>query len=47
MSRLSACFDNLKKQNLKALIPFVTAGDPDPGFTVGLMHDLMMLIELY
>ena len=41
MSRLSTCFDSLKKQKLKALIPFVTAGDPDPGFTVGLMHDMV------
>lgn len=41
MSRLSTCFDGLKKQKLKALIPFVTAGDPDPGFTVGLMHEMV------
>jgi len=41
MSRLSTCFDDLKKQKLKALIPFVTAGDPDPGFTVGLMHAMV------
>jgi len=50
MSRLSACFDDLKKQKLKALIPFVTAGDPDPGFTVGLMHNMVIaganIIEL-
>jgi len=50
MSLLSACFDQLSKQNKKALIPFVTAGDPHPDFTVELMHELVVagadIIEL-
>ncbi len=40
MSRIAATFAALKKQNRKALIPFVTAGDPDPEMTVPLMHAL-------
>lgn len=41
MSRIAATFDALKKQGRKALIPFVTAGDPDPGLAVPLMHALV------
>lgn len=41
MSQLAACFEQLSSQNKKALIPFVTAGDPQPDFTVGLMHDMV------
>ena len=41
MSLLSNCFEQLSKQNKKALIPFVTAGDPTPDFTVELMHELV------
>ena len=40
MSRIAATFAALKKQNRKALVPFVTAGDPDPAMTVPLMHAL-------
>ena len=40
MSRIAATFEALKKRGRKALIPFVTAGDPDPGLTVPLMHAL-------
>ena len=40
MSRIAATFDALKKQGRKALIPFITAGDPDPALTVPLMHAL-------
>ncbi len=40
MSRIAATFDALKQQGRKALIPFVTAGDPDPALTVPLMHAL-------
>jgi tryptophan synthase alpha chain len=39
MSRISACFAALGQQ--KALIPFITAGDPQPGYTVPLMHALV------
>jgi len=41
VSRLKTKFDALKKQQRKALIPFVTAGDPDPTVTVGLLHDMV------
>ena len=41
MSRIEACFGNLKECNKKALIPFITAGDPAPDLTVGIMHDLV------
>jgi len=41
MSRLQARFAQLKADNKKALIPFVTAGDPNPDVTVGLMHDMV------
>jgi tryptophan synthase alpha chain len=40
MSRISATFDSLRNQGRKALIPFITAGDPDPKLTVPLMHAL-------
>jgi len=40
MSRISATFDSLRNQGRKALIPFITAGDPDPGLAVPLMHAL-------
>lgn len=40
MSRIASTFETLKKQGRKALIPFITAGDPDPGLTVPLMHAL-------
>ena len=39
--RISACFDNAKKAGSKALIPFITAGDPDPDWTVAIMHALV------
>ncbi len=41
MSRLANKFAQLKIEGRKALIPFITAGDPYPGFTVPLMHDLV------
>jgi len=40
MSRISATFESLRKQGRKALIPFITAGDPDPALAVPLMHAL-------
>jgi len=40
MSRIAATFEALKKQGRKALIPFITAGDPAPGITVPVMHAL-------
>lgn len=41
MSRIKNCFDKLKTGKRKALIPYVTAGDPDPGVTVPLMHAMV------
>jgi tryptophan synthase alpha chain len=41
MSRIQAVFEKLKGQQRKALIPFITAGDPDPGLTVPLLHALV------
>ena len=40
MSRIKACFEQLKSQGRKALVPFVTAGDPALDATVPLMHTL-------
>ncbi|HEY1131627.1 MAG TPA: tryptophan synthase subunit alpha [Roseateles sp.] len=37
MSRIQTTFDRLKAQGRKALIPFVTAGDPHPSATVELL----------
>ncbi|MEW5966655.1 MAG: tryptophan synthase subunit alpha [Pseudomonadota bacterium] len=41
MSRIGPTFTALRAQNKKALIPFITAGDPGKGFTVPLMHALV------
>jgi tryptophan synthase alpha chain len=41
MSRIAATFAQLNKQGRKALIPFITAGDPDPASCVPLMHALV------
>ena len=41
MSRIPGCFAALRAQHRKALIMFVTAGDPDPSLTVPLMHALV------
>lgn len=41
MSRIQAVFEKLKVQQRRALIPFVTAGDPNPQLTVPLMHGLV------
>ncbi|WP_018875635.1 MULTISPECIES: tryptophan synthase subunit alpha [unclassified Thioalkalivibrio] len=50
MSRIEQRFAELREQNRAALIPYVTAGDPEPGATVPLMHALVEagadLIEL-
>ena len=40
MSRIPAIFDRLARARRKALIPFITAGDPSPAATVPLMHAL-------
>ena len=41
MSRLKSRFAQLKADNKQALIPFITAGDPHPSITVGLLHDMV------
>jgi len=41
MRRIESCFQRLAGQNRKALIPFVTAGDPVKEVTVPLMHAMV------
>jgi len=41
VSRLTSRFSSLSKQHRSALIPFITAGDPNPQFTVPLMHAMV------
>src|SRR5262245_56057022 len=41
MSRISTTFDSLRQQGRKALIPFFTAGDPEPALAVPIMHALV------
>jgi tryptophan synthase alpha chain len=41
MSRIQSTFSALKADNKKALIPYITAGDPHPKFTVELMHAMV------
>jgi len=41
MSRIQSTFAALKANNKKALIPYITAGDPHPKFTVELMHAMV------
>jgi tryptophan synthase alpha chain len=41
MSRIQARFQSLTRQRRKALIPYITAGDPHPSLTVPLMRGLV------
>ncbi|NSL55142.1 tryptophan synthase subunit alpha [Uliginosibacterium aquaticum] len=41
MSRIQNTFSRLQAEGRKALIPYVTAGDPNPAATLGLMHALV------
>lgn len=41
MSRISQRFRQLQEKSRVALIPFVTAGDPEPEITVPLMHAMV------
>ncbi|HFE31929.1 MAG TPA: tryptophan synthase subunit alpha [Gammaproteobacteria bacterium] len=41
MSRIKNCFEKLKAEGRKALIPYVTAGDPEPSVTVPLLHAMV------
>ena len=48
--RIAKCFDSARQAGRKVLIPFMTAGDPDPRWCVDVMHSLVEagadLIEL-
>ena len=41
MSRIAECFARLRREQRKALIPYITAGDPNPKVTVPLLHALV------
>lgn len=41
MSRIQTRFENLQRAGRKALIPYITAGDPTPALTVPLMRALV------
>lgn len=41
MSRIQTTFANLRSEGRKALVGFITAGDPNPGLTVNLMHAMV------
>jgi tryptophan synthase alpha chain len=41
MSRIQERFEGLRAAKRKALIPYITAGDPNPGLTVPLLHALV------
>jgi tryptophan synthase alpha chain len=41
MSRIQSAFERLRGEGRKALIPFITAGDPDAALTLPLMHALV------
>ncbi len=41
MARIRDRFEKLKVEGRKALIPYVTAGDPNPAITVPLMHAMV------
>jgi tryptophan synthase alpha chain len=41
MSRIKSAFECLDGEGRKALIPFITAGDPDAALTLPLMHTLV------
>ena len=41
MSRINGCFESLQSSGRKALIPYLTAGDPNIGTTLSLMHALV------
>lgn len=41
MSLLKNCFERLANEGRKALIPYIVAGDPEPGVTVSAMHAMV------
>ena len=40
MSRIDELFQKLRREGRKALMPFITAGDPDLEFTAAVLHEL-------
>ncbi|AMD00372.1 tryptophan synthase subunit alpha [Halomonas chromatireducens] len=44
MNRIDQRFAALKADGRRALIPFITAGDPAPEYTVGFMHALVEVL---
>lgn len=40
-NRIDQCFTRLASDSTKALVPFITAGDPHPDWTVTIMHQLV------
>lgn len=40
-NRIDQCFAALAADSRKALVPFITAGDPQPDWTVSIMHQLV------
>lgn len=40
-NRIDQCFAALAADSRKALVPFITAGDPQPEWTVSIMHQLV------
>jgi tryptophan synthase alpha chain len=41
MSRIQTVFASLKANHKKALIPYITAGDPHPKYTVAMLHAIV------
>ncbi len=41
MSRIAATFERLRGERRAALVPFVTAGDPSPAHTLGIIRSLV------
>ena len=41
MSRIEKTFRHLKANNKKALISFITAGDPNEGWTIPILNTLV------
>ena len=40
-NRIDTRFETLSRTGVKALVPFITVGDPDPAWTVDIMHALV------
>lgn len=41
MSRIANTFEELRRRGQRALVPFITAGDPRPALTVPMLHALV------